>query len=383
MTSVTFMLSDHPYGPGSGATELSRLIIETAAESFEVRGLSLVGDEAEPAAEGLVPITAIPKPPLRLIPTALRALRRGRSLIHTYFNVAEMTDAVRADRSDVLVVEHSYMAESAFDAGRAEDGTRLLINTHALESSVQSRRRGAIGIPARIEARLVWRDELRCAKTATSTACLGNDDLERLRNAGARDLVRLDLILPPAAAPAAQKRPRAVFMGTRHSWPPNQYAFEKLMELWPRIAAAVPEAELVVTGKPGEKEKPVGDPSVTITGYVDDLAGLLAESSVLLAPVPIGGGVRVKVLEAARSGLAVVATPEAIGTLSEYLPLHAAAGDEEFVGAAIELLSDPARAARQGNDLYEANRELWRSGFVARQLESWISGSPAPAGMKR
>ena len=112
---------------------------------------------------------------------------------------------------------------------------------------------------------------------------------------------------------------------------------------------------------------------MTVAGYVEDLDELLASSSVLLAPVSIGGGVRVKVLDAARHGLPVVGTPEAIGSIGEYLPVSATASDEAFCAQAIELLSSPQGARDHGSRLFAANRELWASGFVHEQVRSWIA----------
>jgi glycosyltransferase involved in cell wall biosynthesis len=114
---------------------------------------------------------------------------------------------------------------------------------------------------------------------------------------------------------------------------------------------------------------------VKVVGYVDDLDELLATSSVLLAPVSIGGGVRVKVLDAARHGLPVVGTPQAIGSISEYLPVEPSASASEFSARAVALLSSQQRAREVGERLYEANRELWHSGFVHRQVQEWIAGS--------
>jgi hypothetical protein len=128
--------------------------------------------------------------------------------------VPELTGAIREDPGDVVVAEHTYMAEPALDAGLPDLSTRLLINTHALQSSVFAQRRFP---PLRwIGARRTWRDELRCVRAASSAACLGEDDLARLRAAGAENLRRLDLILPPAERPAAAERPRALFIGGRY-----------------------------------------------------------------------------------------------------------------------------------------------------------------------
>jgi glycosyltransferase involved in cell wall biosynthesis len=358
MTRVTFLLKDDPYGVDAGDTRISRLMIELAGEAFDVRTLALGRD--------------IPSPP-RSSAAALAANLRspGRSLLHSYFRASGLKEAIAADPGDVVVAEHTYMAEPALDAGLPDHETRLLIDTHALQSSVFAQRRFP---PLRwIEARRTWRDELRCVRAASSSACLGQDDLDRLRSAGAGNLRRLDLLLPPAERPARSERQRALFFGGRYRWPPNQYALEKLLELWPRIAAAVPSAELLIAGRPATRERRVDDPSVTVAGYVEDLDELLASSSALLAPVPIGGGVRVKVLDAARHGLPVVGTHEAIGSIGDYLPVSEVTDDEAFVGAAIELLSAPERAQRAGERLYEANRELWDSGFVHRQVQDWIS----------
>ena len=384
MSTVTFLLKDDPFGVDAGDTEISRLVMELAAEAHEVRALALSqGDRDHSLAP--VPLRTVPSPPRSLGSALARNLSPGRSLLHSYFRVPALTEAIREDGSEVLLAEHTYMAESALDSGRvrgtgesrggrAVGDARLLINTHALQSSVLAKRRLPLGALARVEAWRTWRDELRCARAADSAACLGADDLERLAGARVDGLRRLDLLLPPATRRAHPERRRALFFGTRFRWPPNAYALEKLLELWPRIAAEVVGAELVIAGRPGARERPVEDPSVKVVGYVDDLEELLLSSSVLLAPVPIGGGVRVKLLDAARHGLPVVGSPQAVGSIGQYLPLTAAADDEEFIARAIELLASPQHAGEVGERLYEANRERWQSGFVHEQIASWIAG---------
>ncbi|MFL5906712.1 MAG: glycosyltransferase [Solirubrobacterales bacterium] len=377
MTSVTFLLKDDPFGVDAGDTRISRLMIEIAAESFEVRALALAQNGSDQEA-ATVPIATVPSPRRGPVTALVRNLTSPRrSALHSYFRVRELVRAIREEESDVMVAEHTYMAEPAIKAGLPNAEEKLLINTHALQASVFAGRRSR---PARLEARRIWRDELRCVRAATSTACLGGDDLERLEAAGAERLRRLDLLLPPAGRPARPEHPRALFFGGRYRWPPNQYALEKLLELWPGIERAVPGAELIVAGRPANRERSVDLPGVRIVGYVDDLDGLLARSSVLLAPVPIGGGVRVKVLEAARHGLPVVGSPQAIGSIDQYLPLTPARSDSEFAARAVSLLSSVERARETGERLYVVNRELWRSGFVHEQVSGWIAGKePQPA----
>jgi polysaccharide biosynthesis protein PslH len=374
MTSVTFLLKDDPFAVDAGDTRISRLLIEIAAEAYDVQALALARDGAR-AADSPVPLTTVPSP-RRGPGTALlkNLISPRRSLLHSYFRVPELVRAIRDDESDVVIAEHTYMAEPALAAGLPNEARRLLINTHALQSSVFEQRRFP---PLRwLEARRTWRDELRCVRAASSTVCLGQDDLARLYEAGAERLRRLDLVLPPADRPARPERPRALFFGGRYRWPPNQYALEKLLELWPGIAKAVPGAELIVAGRPASGERSIDLPGLRIVGYVDDLDELLARSSVLLAPVPIGGGVRVKVLDAARHGLPVVGSPQAIGTIGDYLPVQPARSDSEFSARAVALLASVDRARQTGERLFEVNRGLWRSGFVHEQVTAWIADEP-------
>ena len=127
----------------------------------------------------------------------------------------------------------------------------------------------------------------------------------------------LELTLPPAdRVDVSATPPRLVFMGIR-DWPPNQEAFLHALQLWPRIAAGIPNAELCVIGakKPGAAD-PVYPDGVRDLGFVDDLAAFLGTCRAMVAPIKTGGGVRVKILDATRMGLPVIGTTAAMGSLA-------------------------------------------------------------------
>jgi hypothetical protein len=81
---------------------------------------------------------------------------------------------------------------------------------------------------------------------------------------------------------------------------------------------------------------------VQVLGEVADLADLYARAAVVVCPIEVGTGVKVKTLEAIRFGRAVVATPEAVAGLPEEgEPAWAAAADlEACAEATIDLLLD-------------------------------------------
>lgn len=104
--------------------------------------------------------------------------------------------------------------------------------------------------------------------------------------------------------------PTLLFVGSyRHK--PNIDAARLLIEnVWPRVYHAIPEARLIIAGAPPERIPCYGlnIPGVKFTGFVKELDGLYRRSRVVCAPIQSGGGTRVKIIEAAAYGKAIVST---------------------------------------------------------------------------
>jgi glycosyltransferase involved in cell wall biosynthesis len=89
-------------------------------------------------------------------------------------------------------------------------------------------------------------------------------------------------------------------------------------------------------------------PGVTITGYVDDVRPYLAGARVYVAPLRVGGGTRLKLLEAMAMGKPIVSTT--VG--AEGFPvvngqeLILADEPENFAREVLDLLENPTRRAR-------------------------------------
>jgi glycosyltransferase involved in cell wall biosynthesis len=87
------------------------------------------------------------------------------------------------------------------------------------------------------------------------------------------------------------------------------------------------------------------EPSLRIHGFVDDVRVYFARSAVYVVPIRVGGGTRLKILDAFASGKAVVST--AVGcegidvTLSK--DILVADDPEAFASTVVELLRDPAK----------------------------------------
>ena len=95
-------------------------------------------------------------------------------------------------------------------------------------------------------------------------------------------------------------------------WLPNRDAVEFFVShVMPELRLLAPQAKFVVAGRePPERfrQRMERSPSVTFTGTLPDLRPLIASAAVCVVPLRIGSGTRLKILEAAASGKAVVST---------------------------------------------------------------------------
>jgi glycosyltransferase involved in cell wall biosynthesis len=106
----------------------------------------------------------------------------------------------------------------------------------------------------------------------------------------------------------AEPRPHRMIFSGSFRYRANYEAVQWFIrEVHPRILARIPDAQLLITGDHANLPLPPAK-NVELTGYVKDIKSLIASSAVSVAPLRVGGGTRLKIIEAMALGVPVVAT---------------------------------------------------------------------------
>jgi glycosyltransferase involved in cell wall biosynthesis len=166
--------------------------------------------------------------------------------------------------------------------------------------------------------------------------------------------------------PQAGDAPNMLFVG-KLDFRPNADAVHWLLHaVLPWLHAEVPTARLfVVGGGPPKWLVRAGqhDDRLAVTGYVADERPYLARSSVLVLPVRMGGGSRLKALVAMASGVPIVSTRLGMEGLEAEPDRHflRAESAEDWVSALKRLLGDPdlrAHLASNARALVQAEYDV-------------------------
>ena len=168
-------------------------------------------------------------------------------------------------------------------------------------------------------------------------------------------------------------------------WYPNAEAMEHFFEaIWPRLTRRLPDVQMLVVGRRPQKwlkDLGTSDRRIRVTGFVDDVRPYFRAATAYVCPIRIGGGTRLKILDALAMGMPLVGTTFACSGISVEHGRSVLLADDpdSFVDQVVRLLDDPVlrcELASSGRDLV-VRKYSWD--VVGRSLHSAYAGAAGEA----
>lgn len=351
-----------PYPPNGGGKITMWNLVRRLSERHRVTLATFYDSDQE-----LTSAAVLRKYCVRLETVKRRPRNSWRSFAHmiihgTSFGVARnysptmsrrILSILAADRIDLVQVETFYMAQHV----PTDLAIPVVLDMHNVTWLVWERAASTalwpLSFAASIEARRTKRDELSACRRVRMSVVVSDADLKVLRSSAPDLAVRI--IAPGidcnelAPAPVSPVRASVVFVGTL-TYLPNLDAVEYFCSrILPLVVTEVPQVQFLVIGSgPARLKRLSVDPHVRIMGMVDDVYPIVQAATVSVVPMRIGGGIRMKILEAMALGSPVVSTT--IGCegldLRDGVNVLLADTPEAFAAQVVRLLRDSELRAR-------------------------------------
>jgi hypothetical protein len=263
---------------------------------------------------------------------------------------------------------------------------------HKLDTVLYGALARAATLARRFDLWKLRRLEAESARRYRHHLLCSQDDADTLRaRYGALDCAVVPSGFDPEAFRADPRLPREgeqlVFLGSMDYGPNVEGVRHFARAILPRIQALRPNVRFqIVGGEPAPEVRALAGPAIELTGRVERVAPYLQRASVLVVPLGIGGGTRLKIVEALALGTPVVSTTigaQGLG-LEHGRHILLADGEQAFADATLRLLADAAEAARLGERGRAYVHEHFRWQVLGRELvDYWervaFSGALSPS----
>src|SRR5215472_12681558 len=240
----------------------------------------------------------------------LRSLASTRSFERLQVTVPAMQRALdrvlRARRFDFVNLEFTFLG--ACDLRQAPPGERLpplVVDSHNIDYDLARQyARAGNSLTRRLYAGANWRklrrEELGTYRDADGVYLCSAVDERHLLD----QLPGVRTAVIPNAADVEYYHPRPT-----DPPPDGRTVIHFVKDIWPRIAEAHPEARCkIIGGRPPPSLLALAGPRVELTGFVSDLRPHLGAAAAVVVPLRLGGGTRLKIVEAMAMGKAIVST---------------------------------------------------------------------------
>jgi len=410
---ILWLCSYAPYPPDFGGARRTYNLLEQAAHAghtIDLLALATGAPEQDAATvdalsgfcahvELVRDLWALPAALGAADPAAVARKRRGQlqSLLsrrsyqfYSHYSAhlqAALDRRAAAVQYDLVQVEFSQMAYYRLPAG-----VPAILDLHNVEYEILGRVAAGGGAPVRrlynwaeylkfrrAEPQL-WRRFPLLLVTSERDGALVRQHLPQARPVVVPNGVDTTFVhpAPPGMGPAPGADPQIVFTGMMAYYPNHDGALYFADAIWPAIRRELPAAHwLIVGAEPPPAVRALdGAVGITVTGRVDDVRPYAWRSGVSIVPLRMGGGTRLKIVEALAMGQAVVSTSVGCEGIAVAPGHNLVVADDPaaFAAAVADLLRDPARAAAIGAAGRVLAEQQYSWPMVARpMLDAWAA----------
>ncbi len=330
------------------------------------------------------PAFGLPQRQKRLL--QLRSLASRHSFEWITHSSAELLRELRRllarDRWDAVTVEFAQMGQyrEALGGKGAPGLPPFVLDEHNIEFEILNRtaahETGAFRrLYSAINSRKLCDEELRAWQIfdACATTSAVDEALLRKHHPGAHtavipNAVDLDEFTPGASTPEPDS---LIFFGAMNYFPNSDGLGFFVREVLPLLVARRPALKLRVVGHTPDSLRDLAGPHVEFVGFVPDVRPHIERAAAAIVPLRVGGGTRLKIVEAMAMGKAIVSThlgAEGIAVQHEQQALLADR-PEDFAAQIERVLGDAGLRERLGKAARRLAEEQYGWPATARRLE--------------
>ena len=322
----------------------------------------------------------------------LRSLLSRRSFESRHLTVPEFQSALDAalTRKPVdAVIISAALGMGRYRLQQAPPGKpapRIVFDDHNIEYDLQRQLSRAGSLMRRLHYTVNWRkvrreelDEWRARDGVTFTSVPDRDRalarIPSLRAAVVPNAVDLSAFEPREADPPPDGA-TVMFFGINDYYPNTDGLLFLLREIWPRIASTHPRARLKIVGpRPTPEILAHRSDRIEVAGRVEDLRLHIASAAVMVVPLRLGGGTRLKVLEAMAMGKPIVSTAIGAEGIAVEHDRHLLLADDaaQFAAAVGRILDDADLGTRLGREGRALVKERYSWSAAADEMERFLS----------
>lgn len=260
------------------------------------------------------------------------------------------------------------------------EGPPVVCGHHNIEADLLRRRSRFQANPLkaaymRLQSTLQEEELRRWAPRAALNLMVSEPDRRRLLelSPGARSAVIPNGVDVERFRPSGQPPERDIVFVGGTEWEPNRDALEHFcLDVLPRIRDRMDDVSVTWVGRSRSRDRRrfSEEHGVELTGYVEDIRPYVRGAACYVVPLRMGGGTRLKILDAWAMGKAVVSTSVGCEGLDAENGENILVRDDPaaFADAVVEVLEDEALRRRVGRRARATAEERYSWESIGRKL---------------